>query len=206
MVGKVSKLTDRTKKKLLAAIRSGARYEQACRFAGIDYSTFRRWILKGEESENGMHREFCDEVKEAIAASEITCLSAIQDAQRRDWRAAAWLLENRFPARWGTSAKVQAATEGAIAQFLKDLEWYMSKDAYANLLETTQKIRATNLAPSKMTELEAVKVLLDASWLPNDIVDRLGEAYAEFQDAVSISFLPGGSDRVRENGKTNLLN
>ncbi len=43
-----SKLTPEITKRLTEAIRAGNYYEAACGYAGIHYSTFRKWMQKGE--------------------------------------------------------------------------------------------------------------------------------------------------------------
>lgn len=61
-VGRPSKLTPEVKKRLIDAIKAGNYYEPACRFAGIDYSTFRKWMQKGEQAKSGQYFEFFEEV------------------------------------------------------------------------------------------------------------------------------------------------
>lgn len=60
-----TKLTPEIQKKIVAAISSGNYYEAACQYAGVDYATFRRWLIKGEEAKSGKYCEFCSESKPA---------------------------------------------------------------------------------------------------------------------------------------------
>ena len=47
-MGRPSKLTPEVTKRLTEAIRAGNYYEAACAYSEIHYSTFRKWMQKGE--------------------------------------------------------------------------------------------------------------------------------------------------------------
>jgi len=64
---------------------------------GISRTTFYRW--KDERP------EFEEMVNQAVAVSEARLLNKISDAE--DWRAAAWVMERRFPDRWAKRDKVE---------------------------------------------------------------------------------------------------
>ena len=68
-IGRPLKLTDSVKIKLLTALSKGASYEPACHYAGIAYSTFRNWMLKGDTSDEhettDIFSEFFIEIKKA---------------------------------------------------------------------------------------------------------------------------------------------
>jgi len=101
-VGRPSKLNERIKKSLLDAVASGTTLEGACDFAGIDYSTFKRWMSKGERADGRPeYRAFRAAVKDALSVFEVAALARIQQASKQHWVAAAWLLERRFPERYG---------------------------------------------------------------------------------------------------------
>lgn len=84
---------------------------------GVDHSTFRRWkrrgvaelrrIRSGQEplQKEAIFVELCSALKKAIAESEIYNLSTIRAASESHWQAAAWLLERRWPHRWGRKDK-----------------------------------------------------------------------------------------------------
>lgn len=133
--GRPSKLTPDCKKRLLQALAAGNYYEPACAYAGIDYSTFRRWMLRGEKESKGEFCEFCEVVQRAIAQSEIASVAKIKKAEEDDWRAAAWLLERRFSDRWASTQKVKIEVEKELEKTLAALEGKMPPDIYAQLLE-----------------------------------------------------------------------
>jgi hypothetical protein len=110
--------------------------ETACELAGIDYSTFRRWMQKGAESHpaSSPKREFsdfCEDVTRAIAKSEAALLGKIQSSP--DWRAQGWILERRFPERWANSHRVQILLQREMEAILDQLERTMPKQEYASL-------------------------------------------------------------------------
>jgi len=112
MSGRPSKLTPEIRQNLAHAISVGATYELACVYAGIDYSTFRRWMLKGEEQAKGDHREFRDAVKRAEGEAVVRLLSIIELAAKDQWQAAAWKLERRYPESYGRRTVEVSGPEG----------------------------------------------------------------------------------------------
>ena len=63
--------------------------------------------LKGTEAEipddleGDMYLQFMDAIRRASAESEVADITTIGMAASRDWRAAAWRLERKFPTRYG---------------------------------------------------------------------------------------------------------
>lgn len=108
MMGRPSKLTPKVQQKLVDAIKSGNYYDAACSYAGIDYSTFRRWMEKGEQQRKGKFRDFCEAIKKAEAEAEIRIVALWQKQIPENWQAARDFLERRYPERWGRKDKVQA--------------------------------------------------------------------------------------------------
>ena len=180
-----SKLTPELAEKLCGHIASGLTDETACDRVGIGTTTFYRWLAAAEKPRAKKEfREFRDTVKNARAEFEAVHLEAIGRAglepiktvQRhghRDstgkletqwvtetssppqWQASAWLLERRFPERYGLHIKarideqVQAATEDKLeaesAQVIDALvrEFGGEEDA-----ATLERIRAALAADS----------------------------------------------------------
>jgi hypothetical protein len=68
--------------------------------AGIDYSTFRKWMIRGEKAEGITDSEFVDffeAVTRAIALTKADLIKVIYSAAQVDWRAARDLLRMRLP-------------------------------------------------------------------------------------------------------------
>jgi len=96
-----SKLTPEITKRLTEAIRAGNYYEAACGFAGIHYSTFRKWMIKGEKAKSGKYREFFEAVTRAEYEAEVRMVAQWQKHMPEDYRAIRDFLERRHPERWG---------------------------------------------------------------------------------------------------------
>ncbi len=106
-MGRPSKLTPERQKKLVQAISAGNYYETACTYAGISYSKFREWMIKGEQQSTGKYREFRDAITHAETEAEMRAVVAWQKAFPDDWRAAKDFLERRHRDRWGPVQKME---------------------------------------------------------------------------------------------------
>src|SRR3954452_12107974 len=95
-----TKLTADVHSRIMQAIRAGNYAEAACRAAGIAPSTFYRWLERGEREQEGIYREFHDELRRAEAEAEVHAVAVLRRAMPDDWRAALAYLERRHPARW----------------------------------------------------------------------------------------------------------
>ena len=82
----------------------------ACRLAcvrvDIDESTLYRWLTAGETQVRGRYCEFRKDFQRAIAESAETLLNQIRVKAHEDWRAAAFILERRFPDDYGKRTEV----------------------------------------------------------------------------------------------------
>ena len=93
--GRKSKFTAPVKNRIIEALRAGTTYEIAAQYAGISRSTLYEWIKKGENTATGTYRTFYDNIKKAEAEGAVVHLGTISQASKKDWKAAAWLLERR---------------------------------------------------------------------------------------------------------------
>ncbi len=118
-VGRPTKFTPQTKKKLLDAIRMGNYREPSCAFAGISVSTFYAWLDKGKRQKKGQFVEFLEAVEHAEAEAEVRMVAQWQAHIPRDWRAARDFLARRYPGRWGLKAQVDLDHSGDMTHFHK---------------------------------------------------------------------------------------
>jgi transposase len=91
--------------------------EVAAQAWGIAATTVYRWMKRGEPDRP--FGEFCTALKRADAEAEIACLRTIKAAANAgDWKAAAWMLERRYPEKWGRRPRGAQAGLGGL-----QVEW-----------------------------------------------------------------------------------
>jgi len=102
--GRPSKLTPARVERLHDALRLGLSQQLASHHAGISPRTYRNWMKRGEEAQRGEYATFFADSQRAVAQGVLALVEAINDAAvAGDWRAAAWLLERRFPQDYARS-------------------------------------------------------------------------------------------------------
>lgn len=94
-----TKYNDPAVARIIRAIRDGATFRLAAATGGIGYSTFREWMLSKPE--------FAEAVSQAEGDGALASLRRIKQATKEDWRAAAWVLEHRFPNEYGRTVQQQ---------------------------------------------------------------------------------------------------
>lgn len=130
-MGRPTKLNAGTQSKIEQAIRMGATYDLACKYAGISYTTLRNWINRAEAelervANNSRARIRQDErayidLLEAIQKAEgdaaIGWLAKIEKAANDgSWQAAAWKLERRYPADYNRNRTEITGADGESLQ------------------------------------------------------------------------------------------
>ena len=110
--GRRTKLNHQMQKKICDILANGNYISTACAVARIHQSQYFRWMEKGEHAKSGIYRDFYDAVKEAEQVAEVACLHAIR--QDPAWQAKAWVLERRFPERWGRKDRLEANIQGSV--------------------------------------------------------------------------------------------
>lgn len=121
-----TKLTPETRQRICDNITLGMTYEHATQAAGIDYSTFRKWILRGEAEKDRVNEndrakirkdeliyvEFVEALKESEARGIRNNLAMITKASKDgSWQASAWILERRHPEDYGRKDKLDMKAE-----------------------------------------------------------------------------------------------
>lgn len=106
-----TKLTTEVEETILKAIRSGNYAGTAATYAGVDRSTYFRWLERGDPAgtapTDGRYRAFRARVEQAKAEAEVRDITMIAKAGERDWRARAWSVERRHPERWARRAAAE---------------------------------------------------------------------------------------------------
>ena len=125
--GRPSKITPELIKEFADVLSTGVYMETAAEYIGVSKISLYAWLKKGRKEKKGIHRDFLNAVKKALAKSELSALSVITKASRGydvikertviksdgtvetstektrefSWQAAAWHLERKHPKRWG---------------------------------------------------------------------------------------------------------
>lgn len=110
--GRPTKLTPELQELLCRIISEGNYLETACAIAGIRRQTVRNWMRTGARQKRGAKREFLDAIKKAFATAEAKNVRIIATAASEQWTAAAWMLERKYPKRWGRNDKVRNEVTG----------------------------------------------------------------------------------------------
>ena len=99
--GRPTKLTPELHTEIVRTIKAGNYIETAAAMAGINRDTLREWVRQGIRHPAGKYGSFARDVEKAMAHSEVMDVLGIRKAGEREWTARAWLLERRFPDKWG---------------------------------------------------------------------------------------------------------
>jgi succinate dehydrogenase flavin-adding protein (antitoxin of CptAB toxin-antitoxin module) len=93
-----SKLTDEVQQKICNAVSAGQTFECAAALAHIDRTTLNDWRQRGQQEADSRYGEFNRALEQALLASETMMVHKILSDP--DWKAAKWILKNRFPDRY----------------------------------------------------------------------------------------------------------
>lgn len=109
--GRPSSFTAAKARRIVEAIRRGLPYKLAASAGGVSYNTFVRWRNEGTRPKAPRQlREFRDQVRTAESEAARRFLGLIEAAAERNWQAAAWMLERRYPDLFGKSVEPPSRT------------------------------------------------------------------------------------------------
>jgi transposase-like protein len=123
-------LTEALRNKIVLAIRAGNYVETAARLNGVSKSLLYEWLKRGNirrPPEGCPYVALVEAIQEALAYAEARDLEAIRKAATKDWKAAAWRLERRFPKRWAGRYLVHQLAEQKAKQDVQLLLQSVSK-------------------------------------------------------------------------------
>jgi transposase len=93
------------------AVAAGSYYADAAAYAGITYTTFRNWMLRGENAGRGMRDApflaLFEAVTRAEAEAKVLALTKWRTAFDTDWRAIQMFMERRYPNEWGRKDRIE---------------------------------------------------------------------------------------------------
>lgn len=108
-----TKLTKKLIKDAEKLLKGGNYVETICEYLGIGKTTWYRWLAEGEQANSGIKREFWDAIKKAEAEAEIRLITDLQKIAKKNnqWQGIAWVLERKYPDKWGKRERVEANIE-----------------------------------------------------------------------------------------------
>ena len=114
MAGRKTKLTPEVQEIIVDGINAGLTLGLTCARAGVTPATFYNWLEKGEAAKSGVLMEFFNAVERAKADSALRLVSQITLQAPTDWRAAAFMLERRFPDDYGKRSEITGKDGGPV--------------------------------------------------------------------------------------------
>lgn len=90
--GRPPKDTPEARARFIEGLRAGAYRKEACLYAGFSEDSLARYLHADAD--------FKDQVEKAEANAYMRNLAIIQKAGEKNWQAAAWFLERKFPGEW----------------------------------------------------------------------------------------------------------
>ena len=114
-MGRPTRLTKELAEQIVEVVLAGNYIETSAKMFGVSKQTLYNWFAKGAKAKSGMHAYFLDAVKKAQAKAEIKDLTIIGKHGIKNWQAAAWRLERKFPDRYGRRQRIDITEEEAAA-------------------------------------------------------------------------------------------
>ena len=109
--GRPTKLNKDMCERICEGLRQGNYITTVCRANGISQRSFYAWKKKGEQGLEP-YKTFLERVEEAEAEGEMLHVGIIHDtALTGNWLSSAWLLERKYPERFGKREKMALQTD-----------------------------------------------------------------------------------------------
>lgn len=106
------KLTKEVQSDVCDGIKAGAVLLDAVRAAGLSKRTYYRWLELGKDRQNTKYHEFRKAVLAAKRQARTVLVQCIIGASADDWRAAAFMLERRYPKLFGKKTATELSGPG----------------------------------------------------------------------------------------------
>ena len=110
-VGRPPLLTSELIEEISDLVIQGKSIARAAVICGVSESSIYRWLKAGrEQGAEAIYIELVERINEAVEFSEFEALQTLRIASQeaKNWRAAAWILERRFPSKYGNAAQRKA--------------------------------------------------------------------------------------------------
>jgi hypothetical protein len=133
--GRPSKFTPEVRRRILDSLALGVHYDVAIGYAGIDYSTFAKWMQRGKHECSGEFFEFYTAVKNAVYRAEIRVVATWQKHTEKDPRACRDFLARRHPDRWSDSHRVRVRVRKELLAAFQRLKKQLPQATYEQVVD-----------------------------------------------------------------------
>ena len=128
------------------AIQEGSHRKRALKAAGVSEATYRQALRMASDGVNPYH-DWIIGLEQAEATAEGNLVKSI--AATKDWRAAAFILERRYPEQWGQ--KIQVEVKRELEKVFAVAEEVLTEEQFIRFLEGVSRIDSQD-APIKAQE------------------------------------------------------
>ena len=161
-VGRPTKLTREMFPEIIDLIKMGNYVETACAVEGINKTTYYYWLKKAHKSsESNIYTEFRDEVMKAKAWSEARDVAIISKASEKNWQAAAWKLERKYPNSWGRQKlEIEHPTKKKCRYITHSKDHQPKSKKSWTILQVNQRVQIQKKLKKRMISRLLYKILL----------------------------------------------
>jgi transposase len=141
-----TKLDEATANTLCEMLAAGHYYETAARAVRLHKTTLYDWLARGKrDSEAGemtMHAQLYHRIRAAEVAAEQGAIECVRRWARRDWTAARFLLERKYPERWASRGTMTKAIDQELGEMLAILRARLDSDTFELVSSALAEIQA----------------------------------------------------------------
>ncbi len=136
MAGRKTKLTVAVHQQICSYIATGAYKEHAAAAAGVPARTLHEWLSRGSGPDaDEPYISFADDVRKAEGKDVVTTTAVITKAEKKDWKAAAWKLERKFPKQFGAKLNIQTEVQDGVMKVLEMARPHCDPEHYAGFVK-----------------------------------------------------------------------
>ena len=142
-------LTPDVSRRIIEAIESAMPVREACRLGGVGESTYYAWMARAQAPDAPAELlEFRAAIAEARACAQERLVNTVQVASLdpKNWRAAAWLLERRYPAHWAETLTIRVNAEVAkgLGEFLAACRAELTPEAWEQVRGVAERMEPSS--------------------------------------------------------------
>jgi transposase-like protein len=142
--GPKSKLTRALLEEFLVVIREGGTLQAAAEAVGVSRESVRLWVRKGKLEPDTIFAELAERLEIAKMSRRDKWMQEVAEGVdtrgNPDWRSRAWLLERLHANEFSRRTIKETVVRAEVEQILDQVEPYMSKAAYQELLHALERV------------------------------------------------------------------